>query len=86
MPKGRANGRRWPGLLQSSKDRAKAIIIVFVGESEFRRATRAAALGRTRGIKSKIYAAARGGIFRSAWTAYGRSAAAIRAGRPWRDG
>jgi len=30
MPKHRANGPRWPGMLQGSKDRAKPIALDFV--------------------------------------------------------
>jgi hypothetical protein len=35
MPKHRANGRRWPGMLQSSKERAKPVAIVFIGRFWF---------------------------------------------------
>jgi hypothetical protein len=31
MPKHRTNGPRWPGMLHSSKDRAKPIVVDFVG-------------------------------------------------------
>src|SRR6516164_858009 len=37
MPKQRANGPRWPGMLQSSKDRAKPIAVDFVRDFLFRR-------------------------------------------------
>jgi hypothetical protein len=35
MAKRRANGHRWPGMLQSSKDRAKPLMIGFVEEFRF---------------------------------------------------
>jgi hypothetical protein len=35
MAKHRANGHRWPGMLQSSKDRAKPVRIGFAGEFWF---------------------------------------------------
>jgi hypothetical protein len=35
MAKRRANGHRWPGMLQSSKDRAKLLMIGFVEEFRF---------------------------------------------------
>jgi len=37
MPKQRANGPRWPGMLQGSKDRAKPVAIDFVEDFLFRR-------------------------------------------------
>jgi hypothetical protein len=49
MPKHRANGRRWPGMLQSSKDRAKAANVVFIGRSGFRASGLAAAMGSRSG-------------------------------------
>ena len=49
MPKHRANGRRWPGMLQSSKDRARAIAVVFIGGSGFLVAGIAAVVGRALG-------------------------------------
>jgi hypothetical protein len=36
MPKQRADGARWPGMLQSSKDRAKPIVVDFVRDFLFR--------------------------------------------------
>jgi hypothetical protein len=35
MAKHRANGHRWPGMLQSSKDRAKPVRIGFAGKFWF---------------------------------------------------
>jgi hypothetical protein len=48
MPKHRANGPRWPGMLQSSKDRAKPISVDFVMDFSFRPGAVAALLGSRR--------------------------------------
>jgi hypothetical protein len=48
MPKHRANGPRWPGMLQSSKDRAKPISVDFVRDFSFRPGAVAALLGSRR--------------------------------------
>ena len=37
MPKHRANGPHWPGMLQSSKDRAKPIVVDFLRDFLVRR-------------------------------------------------
>jgi hypothetical protein len=49
---------RWPGLLQSSKDRAKPIVVDFVRDFRFRQWVFAAVLGSRLGFTSKFYAAA----------------------------
>jgi len=48
MPKHRANGPRWPGMLHSSKDRAKPISVDFVRDFSFRPGAVAALLGSRR--------------------------------------
>src|SRR5262249_13636623 len=45
MPKHRANGPRWPGMLHSSKDRAKPVPVDFVMDFSFRPKAVAALLG-----------------------------------------
>jgi hypothetical protein len=45
MAKHRANGHRWPGMLQSSKDRAKPVRIGFAGKFWFPDRAAAAIVG-----------------------------------------
>src|SRR5262249_22077514 len=51
VPKHRANGPRWPGMLHSSKDRAKPIVVDFVKVFRFRQRAFAAVLGSRRRLR-----------------------------------